>query len=265
VIALAAAAAVPGRSRLVGAAVEPSCVQQVRCLTRMGGRVGGLLPELEITGQEQYPTVGWPVAPDRIHAVTYLTAGLLTRGEVTVRGRAPLEIPQFVAFLRAAGARVRDTRWVVTAGFPESGALTAVDLDAGSEPRFSGAWAGFAALLLATRSVGTSRISDDAFLGRFRFVDNLTPFGLDNVAVRLRGRPDAAAAVATISGRPDVTLRGGDYGACPDIRGSAALALAALVADGPVTLADDAPLRRGYQDLPRDLRSLGVPTAYAVP
>lgn len=254
-IALAAAAVAPGRSAVWNASVEPSIAEQLACLRSMGGRVDGDLPAVRVAGG-RYPAVDWAVAPDRIHAVTYLTAGLLTRGTVTVTGSAPLRIPRFVEFLRQAGVRVDDSGAAVTAGFPAAGALRPVSVESGSEPLFSSDWVTFAALLLATRGGGRSTISDDVFPGRFQYVDNLKPHGLTGVLphpVKRRGR---AAVYVEIKPSP-APLRSGDFGRCADIRGSAALVLAGLVADGPCTVADDFHLRRGYTDLPGDLTALG--------
>jgi UDP-N-acetylglucosamine 1-carboxyvinyltransferase len=258
VVAVAAAAATPGRSAIRGASVEPSCVEQLACLSAMGAGASGELPEVVIDGRTQYPAIDWTTAPDRIHAVTLLVAGLLTRGEVTVAGNGPLRIPRFVEFLHDAGARVRDGGSTLTAGYPERGALSGVRLPAGSEPWFSSDWAPFAALLLATRAAGASRISDDVFLDRFQFVANLEPLGLRGIRLQPGVAGTRPATFAEIDGKPDAVLRGGDLGHCADIRGSAALVLAALVADGPCVMRDDLHLRRGYTDLPGTLAALGV-------
>jgi UDP-N-acetylglucosamine 1-carboxyvinyltransferase len=258
VVAVAAAAAVAGTSTIRRASVEPSCGQQLACLRALGAGVGGELPDITVTGRDRYPVVKWRVAADRIHAVTFLTAGLLTRGEVTVTSGGPIDIPRFVEFLTGAGVRVQDRGNAITAGFPERGHLRPVRIDAGSEPLFSSDWVTFAALLLATRSAGESVLSDDVFPGRFQFVESLRPFGLTNVRTSdgsVRGR---SAVFAHIDGDPRLRVAPGRYGPCPDIRGSAALLLAGLVADGPMQLVDDFHLRRGYGDLPGGLRTLGV-------
>lgn len=258
VIAVAAAAVSPGRSSIRNASVEPSCAEQLSCLRAMEGRVSGELPAVEVDGASGYAEANWAIAPDRIHAVTYLTAGLLTRGEVTVTGSGPLRIPRFVDFLQRMGVRVTDRSHALTAGFPAEGVLRPVVVDAGSEPLFSSDWVTFAALLLATRSSGRSVISDDVFLQRFKYIDNLTAHGLDGVRLRVGERRNRAAVYADIRANSQDRLRGGDFGTCADIRGSAALLVAGLAADGPCTLQDDFHLRRGYGDLPGDLSALGV-------
>ncbi|MGV9660785.1 hypothetical protein ACWDR5_28000 [Streptomyces koyangensis] len=265
VIAIAAAAAAPGRSVIRNASVEPSCDEQVACLRAMGVPVAGTLPELEITGGARCATVSWRVACDRIHAVTLLTAGLLTRGAVTVTSGGPLRVPRFVEFLRRAGAQVTDDGEALTAAFPtDRGRLDPVETAAGSEPLFSSDWVPFAALLLSLRSHGKSVLTDDVFLDRFQFTDNLRPHGLRGVRLGRGDRKGRATVIAEIDGAPAGVLTGGNLGHCPDIRGSAALLLAGLAADGPVVLENDFHLRRGYTDLPADLRRLGVTAAEAL-
>ncbi|UQI45360.1 hypothetical protein M1P56_13880 [Streptomyces sp. HU2014] len=258
VLALAAAAATPGRSTVLGASVEPSCGEQLACLRAMGGRVEGEPPRVEIGGADGYARVGWAIAPDRVHAVTYLTAGLLTRGEVTVTGSGPLRIPRFVAFLRDAGARVTERSHSLTAGFPASGTLRPARVAAGPEPAFSGDWVGFASLLLAMRASGGSVVGGEVPARRFDYAGNLAPLGLDGVRLRTEERHGRPLVLADIRPNSKASLRGGDLGGCADIRGAAALLLAALTAEGPCVLRDDFPLRRGYTDLPRGLTALGV-------
>jgi UDP-N-acetylglucosamine 1-carboxyvinyltransferase len=259
VMALAAAAVAPGRSTVHNGSREPSCAEQLGCLRAMGGAVTDALPTVEIDGRPRYDRVVWAVAADRIHAVTYLTAGLLTGGEVTVAAAQPLRIPRFVDFLRRCGAQVTDAGHAVTAGPPPGGRrLRPIGIAAGSEPLFSSDWLPFATLLLAIRGAGTSVLSDDVFLRRFQFVGNLAPHGLDAVRLHRGRRGRRPATYADIAGAPTPQLRSGNYGTCADIRGSAAILLAGLVAGGPCTLSDDFHLRRGYTDLPAGLRALGA-------
>lgn len=264
VIAVAAAAAVPGRSVIGNVSAEPSCREQLGCLEAMGGRVRADGDRIVVDGLARHGSVDWLIACDRIHAVTYLTAGLLTRGEVTVTASTPLRIPRFVEFLHAAGARVAEAPGTLTAGFPDArGYLDAVDLRAGSEPRFSSDWVAFAALLLAARSRGTSTITDDVFPRRFQYLDSLRARGLPPVGVETVELAGRTAVSARVTGDPALVLRGGDIEACNDIRGSAALLLAGLAADGACRLDDDFQVRRGYTDLPGDLMRLGVREAAA--
>ncbi|WP_101254352.1 hypothetical protein [Streptomyces barkulensis] len=260
VIALAAAAVSPGVTTIGNASVEPSCAEQLACLREMGGKVSGGLPDVRIEGRDGYSGTQWAVGPDRIHAVTYLTAGLLTRGKVTVTGARPLDIPRYVEFLDRVDACGDITADSITAGFPDSGFLRPVQIAAGSEPLFSSDWVAFTSLLLAMRGQGPSTLSDDVFLQRFQYVDNLVPHGLDGISLRHAPRGGRSAVHADIRPNSRDTLRAGDFGTCADIRGSATLVLAALAADGPCKVRDDFHIRRGYTDLAGDLATLGVTT-----
>ncbi|GIG20602.1 hypothetical protein Cch01nite_13260 [Cellulomonas chitinilytica] len=261
VVAVAAALATPGASVVEGATAEPSCWEQVEALAANGADVHRVGDRITVTGPGP-DTVRWAVGPDRIHAVTLLTAGLLTRGAVTVRFTRDLRVPRFVELCERIGAEVEVGDGTMTVAHPGDRALRATDVRAGSEPVFSSDWAPFAALLLATRAEGRSTLTDTVFVDRFQFLDRLVPAGLDAPVVsrtHVEGRP---AVEVVVDGRPDVRLRGGVLEDCPDIRGSAALLLAALVADGPVTIPRATHLLRGYEDLPGQLRQLGVTAAH---
>ena len=265
VIAIAAAAVSPGTSHLYNASVEPSCVEQLECLRSMRGTYSGELPTVTIQGHESYDSAIYHTAADRIQAVTLVVAALLTRGHVTVRAPKPLRMPEFVSFLQSVGASVRADEQSISAAFPTAQPwLNAVHLQAGSEPMFSSDWVTFAALLLATRSQGRSSISDDVFPRRFQFIEALRPLGLRGVQVECAWRGAREVAVAIIDGDSQTRLTGGRVDGCPDIRGSAAVSLAGLIARKPVVLADDFHVRRGYTSLARDLRALGASKAEVV-
>ncbi|MFD5446007.1 hypothetical protein [Streptomyces tendae] len=263
VVAIAAAAAVDGTSTIRNPSVEPSCDEQRACLRSMGAEADVSDSQLKVRGRSMYRQVDWKVAADRIHAVTYVTAGLLTRGRVTVESHSDLNIPQFVDFLRKVGAEVDDQGHELTAGFPAPtengpGHLDAVDLHTGSEPLFSSDWGPFALLLLALRARGTATVTDDVFADRWRFVENLRPRGMSGIELHKTRIKSRSGVLARISGSGDGTLQAGSFGRCDDIRGTAALVVAALAADGPCTVDDDFHLRRGYTDMARDLRTLGL-------
>lgn len=173
-----------------------------------------------------------------------------------------MRIPRFVQFLRETGCQVTQGRDRLSAGLPHSGVLNPVDLRAGSEPHFSSDWAPMAAILLALRSNGTSRMFDDVFPDRLQFLDLLNERGLPYVRTEKTITDSGRACVrAWIEGRANTVLRAGRYPTPPDIRGSAATALSALAANGPAEVVDDFHIRRGYADLAGDLREIGLHVA----
>ncbi len=256
VIAIVAASVVDGTSSLHNASIEPSCIEELNCVASMGVEIEGFLPELKITGKSKLPRVEWQVLHDRVHACTYITAALLTRGKVTVTADKNINVPRFVEFLRDAGVEVTDTGTSITAEFPKRGYLNPVRLDTGSEPLFSSDWMAPVVLLLATRSKGTSIVTDNVFPDRLQCLENFKKLGLNNVKLTHTTIAGRRALHAEIDGQPDMVLESGNIGECPDLRGSTALALAALVADGPVTMENDFHLRRGYENLPATLDEL---------
>jgi UDP-N-acetylglucosamine 1-carboxyvinyltransferase len=259
VLAIAAAAAVAGRSTIANRSVEPSCDDQIDCLGHMGARVDSDSVRVTIESPGAFGSAAWVVPHDRIHAVTYLTAGLIARGAVTVVGSGPMRIPRFLDFLRAAGCRVDEAADRITARLPAEGALRPVALATGSEPRFSSDWVPMAALLLSLRASSVSEIVDDVFPDRLQFFDNLRSRRLAPVDIERIVTPAGRPAVrARIQGRPETVLRAGTYPTVPDIRGSAAIVLAALAADDATRVIDDFHIRRGYTDLAGDLRRLGM-------
>ncbi len=259
VIALAAAAAVPGVSEIVGGTAEPSCWEQGEAMTANGRTVER--SERLTVAQGALGHFRWRLGPDRIHAATLLTAGLLTRGRVTVRFERPLRMPRFLEFCDRIGADAVEHPNALTVAHPRDHALRATNLVAGSEPLFSSDWAPFAALLLACRVEGRSTVDDEAFVDRFQFLERLRPAGLRHASVAHTRRGNRDVAVATLDGDPDTRLQGRAFADTPDIRGSAAVLLSALVANGPCSIPRARHLLRGYDDLPGQLRRLGVRTA----
>jgi UDP-N-acetylglucosamine 1-carboxyvinyltransferase len=257
VIAIAAASVTSGRTMIKNGSIEPSCLEEINCAKSMGVKFEGVLPELTIIGADNYDEVNWQVLHDRVHAATFLTAGLLSRGNVSVEADKNLGIPEFVNFLKMAGVKYVDEGNRIEVWFPEEkGFLDPVRIDTGSEPLFSSDWMAPLVLLLAARSKGKSIITDNVFPDRLQCLDNLRKIGLDNVTVEKTLINGRKALLATIEGNPDLRLDGGEVGTCTDLRGSTALALAALISDNDITIEDDFHLRRGYEDYEKSIAVL---------
>ncbi|WP_426624819.1 hypothetical protein ACPPVW_01640 [Leifsonia sp. McL0607] len=258
VIAIAAAQVAGGVSHLRGCTVEPSCEEQVDAARANGAVVRGSLPSLTIDAGSHNQPFEWLVGADRVHAVTLLTAGLLTRGEVTVKHPRSLRIPKFIDFCGHLGAEVDSTDTSTTVRHPLVRELRACDLRTGCEPLFSTDWLPFAALLIATRTEGTAELTDDVFPERLQFFHQLYEMGLGSARIGKVDLGGRSAVRAIITGDPETVLRHRVFDRCPDIRGTSALVLSALISDGPCTLENDFQLRRGYASLPSQLRELGL-------
>lgn len=257
VIAIAAAAVCPGESVLENLSVEPTINDELSCLTLMGVGIRGELPALSISGRRDPEPADFEIGPDRIHAVSYLCAGLLTRGRVTVRASRELEIPRFIEVCGSMGAELVVTDTTVTVGFPvDREWLSPVKgVRCGSEPLFSSDWAATVALVACARSRGTSAFSDDVFVQRFQFVDTLPQMVARQRAGKLGGR---AATHIEVDG--PWQWSGGDRTVDPpsEIRGAVACVLAGLVAPGRWVVGSDRHINRGHTNLARDLRALGA-------
>ncbi|MBN9128061.1 MAG: hypothetical protein J0I04_00185 [Paenarthrobacter ureafaciens] len=260
VMALAMASTLQDPSDLTGLSVEPSFEEQIEAAEQTGTYVCRSADGSRLrVARGEASSTNWAIGADRIHAVTLLTAGLLTYGDVTVTFGRDLRIPRFIKFCERLGCDVEGDAHSLRVAHPLTRPLASVsDFKVGSEPLFSSDWAPFAALLLATRANGTSSIVDDVFVGRFQFTGLLSEAGLNNVTVKRQQIGGREAAYAKIVGNQRLQLRSTRIERCPDIRGSAAIVLASLIADGPITLVDDFHLRRGYRNLPDQLAQLGL-------
>ncbi|MBE6807027.1 MAG: UDP-N-acetylglucosamine 1-carboxyvinyltransferase [Ruminococcaceae bacterium] len=244
-VLLAACTAV-GTTRLHNAAREPEIGDLCRFLNGCGARISGMESgTITIEGVRCLHPVTHRVMPDRIEAATYLAAAALTGGDVTLtRCAIQATAPVFPA-LEQAGCRLcrlgEDTlrvrgpqrperlgtvRTLPYPGFPTDGAAPLVAVACGAK--------------------GTSVFVETIFENRYRYVDELTRMG---ARIRVDGR------VAVVEGVP--RLQGAQV-ACTDLRGGAALAVAALAATGETCLTNLTHLDRGYEDFEGCLRAVGA-------
>lgn len=247
---LLAATLARGTTRIENAALEPEVVDLARLLRRMGASIAGEgTPTLVVEGVERLSGTGSTphvVVPDRIEAGTYLAAGALTGGDVTVAGALAGDLLAFLSALAAAGATVET---VETAGggirVRRDGPLLPVDLSTGPHPGFpTDLQAQFMALM--TQALGTSRITETIFENRFLHAVELVRLGAD-IAVERH--------TATVRGPS--RLQGAPVTAS-DLRASAALVLAGLVAEGETLVRRIYHLDRGYSGMEGKLTALGA-------
>ncbi len=244
---LFAAALARGTTMIENAAREPEVEDTARLLARMGARVSGAgTPTITVEGVERLGGTGdaaHAVVPDRIEAGTYLAAGAITGGDVTVTGARAADLGAFLDALVRAGADVTSGPDGVRVRAPRP--LAATDVETAPHPGFpTDLQAQFLALM--TQASGTSRITETIFENRFLHAGELLRLGAD---VRLDGRTAIVRGPAPLEGAP-VTAS--------DLRASAALVLAGLVAKGETRLRRIYHLDRGYADMDGRLRSLGA-------
>jgi UDP-N-acetylglucosamine 1-carboxyvinyltransferase len=244
---LFAAALAKGTTVIENAAREPEVEDAARLLTTMGARIAGAgTATITVEGVDRLSGTGQAphaIVPDRIEAGTYLAAGAITGGDVTVTHTRARDLGAFLEALRRAGVGVEvaaDSVRVFGGGRPR-----AVDIETAPHPGFpTDLQAQFLALM--TQAEGTSSLVETIFENRFLHAVELARLGAD---VRVEGRAAIVRGPSSLEGAP-VTAS--------DLRASAALVLAGLVARGETRVRRIYHLDRGYAAMDERLRSLGA-------
>ena len=238
-----------GVTTIENAAREPEVVDLAALLVSMGARISGAgTATIVVEGLEALPGTPVPhaVLADRIEAGTYATAAAITGGDVTLRGAREEDLPAFVAALRAAGVDVSADESGLRVS--RSGPLRPVDVETAPHPGYptdlQAQW-----MALMTQAEGTSRVVETIFENRFLHAAELVRLGAQ---VRIEGH------TAFVTG--PTRLEGATVTAS-DLRASAALVLAALVAEGETLVRRIYHLDRGYAAMEEKLSSLGARVA----
>jgi UDP-N-acetylglucosamine 1-carboxyvinyltransferase len=242
---LMAATLAEGTTIIENAAQEPEVTDLACCLRRMGARIEGLgTSTLVVQGVERLGGCDYTVLPDRIEAGTFLVAAAMTRGSVTLRRARPNTMDAVLEKLREAGA-------VIEAGEDwihldmQGRRPRAVDISTAPHPGFpTDMQAQFTALNCAAEGVGV--ITENVFENRFMHVQELRRLGAD---IRLDGHTAIVRGVDDLSGAPLMAT---------DLRASAGLVLAGLVASGETTIDRIYHLDRGYENIEEKLGALGA-------
>jgi len=239
-----AATLASGRTILENAAREPEVVDLAACLTAMGASISGAGTDtIVIEGRERLGGCDYRVLPDRIETGTFLVAGAITRGHVRVTGTEPAHLDAVIAKLREAGARVGvGPDWIEV---EMKARPRAVDIRTAPHPGFpTDMQAQFAALDAVADGVGT--IVETIFENRFMHMLELRRLGAD---VRIEGHTAVVHGVPRLSGAPVMAT---------DLRASAGLVLAGLVADGATDVQRIYHIDRGYEHIEEKMRGLGA-------
>lgn len=240
-----AACGAEGVTSICNAAREPEIVDLQGFLNACGARVSGAgSSAVTVEGGRKLHGCTYPVMPDRIVAATYLCAAASAGGAVRLRGARETHLSTVTAVLREAGCDITSDRAGIACVCRRS--LRAV------RPVRTAPYPGFPtdaqAVLMAAllRSRGATVFEENIFENRYRHVDELTRMGAD---IRVSGRTAVVTGVETLHGAPVY---------CTDLRGGAALCIAALAAEGETRVGETAHIDRGYEDIARDLRQLGA-------
>jgi UDP-N-acetylglucosamine 1-carboxyvinyltransferase len=239
-----AAALARGRTTLENAAREPEVEELARVLNKMGARVRGAGSSLiTVEGVDELQPIEHAVIPDRIEAGTLLVAAAITRGDVLVRDCLPEHLEAVIAKLRAAGAEVT----AEGDGIRVRGKNEFKPADISTQP-FPGFPTDMQAqfMVLMTRAQGQSVLSETIFENRYMHVPELQRMGAD---IQVDGRTAIVRGPTKLTGATVMAT---------DLRASACLVLAALVAEGKTEILRIYHLDRGYDRLDKKLRALGA-------
>lgn len=240
-----AAVLAPGITRLECAACEPEVVDLCNLLVKMGAQIDGIgSPELIITGVEKLHGCEHSVIPDRIEAGTFVIAGAITRGDVTVKGIPPNLLGAFLDKLEEAGLPMELTEDSIRV-LPYEGSLKPVDVITLPHPGYpTDLQAQLCALM--TQTEGLSIITERIYPNRFMHVPELQRMGAD---IAIEGPSAIIKGATKLSGAPVMAS---------DLRASAALILAAFAAEGETWIQRIYHLDRGYERFEQKLSAIGA-------
>ncbi len=245
---LMAAVLAEGETVLENCAREPEVTDLATLLTAMGAKIAGAgTSTIRVEGVSRLHGARHKINPDRIEAGTFLLAGAITGGDLNIDACEPAHLGSLIAKLVQMGVRI-DTgkeNIRVRSGGTSENALRAADISTEEYPGFpTDMQAQFMAL--ATQAEGTTTVTENIFENRFMHVQELNRMGAN---ITVQGR------TATVRGKTPLQSAAV---MCSDLRASASLVLAALIADGETILDRVYHMDRGYERIEEKLRGVGA-------
>jgi UDP-N-acetylglucosamine 1-carboxyvinyltransferase len=240
-----AAALAQGTTIIENAAQEPEVVDLAHCINAMGGKISGEgTATIVIEGVDRLHGTQYDVLPDRIETGTFLVAGAITGGRVMAKRARPRTLDAVLHKLEEAGAHLNTGEdWIEVD--MRGNRPRAVDIATAPYPAFpTDMQAQFTALNTVAEGVGT--ITENVFENRFMHVHELERLGAN---IHLEGNTAVVKGVDRMSGAPLMAT---------DLRASACLVLAGLVAKGDTTVDRIYHIDRGYECIEEKLGTLGA-------
>jgi UDP-N-acetylglucosamine 1-carboxyvinyltransferase len=224
---------------------EPEVADLAALLSSMGANIHGAgTSVIRVQGVSSLHGANYRINPDRIEAGTFLIAGAITAGDLVVAGCDPKHLGAVIAKLEEAGAKI-DVLGPDTVRVRSDGRLRAADISTEEYPGFpTDMQAQYMAL--ATQAEGVSLVKENIFENRFMHVQELVRMGAN---IRVDGRSATVRGPASLSAAAVM---------CSDLRASASLVLAALVADGESILDRVYHMDRGYERFEEKLQGVGA-------
>jgi len=241
-----AASLAQGETILKNCSLEPEVANLCELLVKMGAKIDGIGQEtIQIKGVEELGGATHEIIPDRIEAGTFLVAGALTRGNFTLSHMQPDHLDTVIEKLRYSGAKIErlNNHTLRVIGSPQ---IRPQDVTTSPYPGFpTDMQAQF--IVLMTQAGGRSIITETIFDRRFSHINEL---------LRLGARVEVFGDKAIVKGK---TLLSGAETIAIDLRASASLVLAGLIASGETIINEVEHLDRGYEKIEKKLKSLGAP------
>jgi len=241
---LMAATLAEGETILQNCAREPEVADLAALLNKMGAKIEGAgTPTIHVKGVSKLKGAKHRIIPDRIEAGTFLIAGAMTGGDLIIAGCDPTHLDALLSKLKEVGVKTKSTADSVRV--MGDNPFTGADMSTEEFPGFpTDCQAQFMAL--ATQAEGASIITENIFENRFMHAQELLRMGA-NIKIEgrravVRGKTPLSAAAVLAS----------------DLRASASLVLAALVADGETIIDRVYHIDRGYEHIEEKLRAVGA-------
>ena len=242
---LMAASLAEGETIINNAAKEPEVVDLADCLIKMGAQIKGQgTDKIVIQGVETLEGCDFSVMPDRVETATYLTAVAMTGGDIKIKGTRPNSVDSVVSKLREAGALITSGEdWISLK--MEINRPKATSLSTGPYPSFP---TDMQAQFIALNSIakGTAIVTENVFENRFMHVQEIARMG---GKISLKGNTAIIQGTENLIGAPVMAT---------DLRASASLVLAGLVAKGTTQIDRIYHIDRGYERIEEKLNILGA-------
>ena len=240
-----AASLAEGITTIQNAAREPEVLDLTNCLISMGARIEGAGSDtIKIEGVDSLKGTNFSVMPDRVEVGTYLTATAMTGGNVKIKSAKPEYLSSVITKLESTGAVIKTgIDWVeilMELDRPNSTSLTT-----GPYPSFP---TDMQAQFVALNSIakGNSTVTETVFENRFMHVQEIARMGGD---ITLKGNTAMIEGIKSLKGAPVMAT---------DLRASASLVLAGLVAEGSTIIDRIYHIDRGYERIEEKLKMLGA-------
>jgi UDP-N-acetylglucosamine 1-carboxyvinyltransferase len=242
---LMAAALAQGETLIENAAREPEITDLADLLIKMGADIEGAgTSTIRVRGKEKLHGATHTIIPDRIEAGTFLVAGAITDGDLELTGCAPVHLASVIAKLRETGVDIREAG-PGTLKVRGAKKLVAADVTTEEYPGFAtDMQAQFMAL--ATQAKGTSEITETIFENRFLHASEMIRMGAN---ISIEGRRAVVHGPAKLAGTTVIAS---------DLRASASLVLAGLVAEGETVIDRVYHIDRGYERIEEKLAAVGA-------